>query len=164
MLAKRVFGVFVQPVAGSHPSSVQRSPSSQVGAAPCMQKPPWQLSMPLHALPSLQAPGRCSQCAAPGPSTTQASVVSQLPSSHWGGVLSTQKPCALHTEKPHARAGSQSVSIAHGRQPRTRQQPTRIDLVRELPEDLRRDRHIRVAFDIERAPGSTGLGTFVSII
>ena len=44
------------------------------------------------------------------------------------------------------------------REPRARQQPSGIDLVGELPEDLGGDRDVRVAFDIEAAPRSHRCG------
>jgi hypothetical protein len=43
-----------QPVTASHESVVQGLPSSQLGAVPGTQAPPWQTSRPLQALPSLQ--------------------------------------------------------------------------------------------------------------
>src|SRR5207244_2526716 len=46
-------GVCVQPAAGSQTSVVQRLRSSQLGAVPGMQTPPWQVSTPLQALLSL---------------------------------------------------------------------------------------------------------------
>jgi len=48
-----VFGVTVQPVSGSHASSVQTFPSSQARATP-WQTPPWQVSATVQALPSSQ--------------------------------------------------------------------------------------------------------------
>ena len=50
------------------------------------------------------------------------------------------------------------TKLAHGRQPRAGQQPARVDLVGELPEDLGRDRDVGVALDIERATGRTTAG------
>jgi hypothetical protein len=42
----------VQPLAGSHASRVQGSPSAQLGAAPARQRPLEQLSAPLQGFPS----------------------------------------------------------------------------------------------------------------
>ena len=43
--------------------------------------------------------------------------------------------------------------LADGRQARARQQPARVDLVRELPIDLGGDRNVRITLDIERPGG-----------
>jgi hypothetical protein len=48
-------GAVTQPVAASQESVVHGLPSLQTSAVPCEQKPDWQVSAPLHALPSLQA-------------------------------------------------------------------------------------------------------------
>src|SRR5436305_187463 len=45
---------WTQPAAGSHESSVQRFPSSQLGGGPPVQVPPAQVSEVVQALPSLQ--------------------------------------------------------------------------------------------------------------
>src|SRR5439155_1630135 len=53
-----VFGVFTQPVAGSHESSVQTLASLQLEAGPPTQTPPAQVSAVVQALPSSQcSPG-----------------------------------------------------------------------------------------------------------
>src|SRR6185503_18552875 len=44
-----------QPLAGTQLSVVHRLPSSQFGAVPAWQVPPTQVSIPLHALPSLHS-------------------------------------------------------------------------------------------------------------
>ena len=54
------------------------------------------------------------------------------------------------------------TKLAHGRQPRTRQQATGVDLVGELPVDLGRDRDIRIALDIERTTGRRRHGTLIT--
>lgn len=46
--------MFWHPLAGSHESSVQRLASAQLRGAPAAQAPAWQVSAPLHALPSPQ--------------------------------------------------------------------------------------------------------------
>jgi hypothetical protein len=46
------------------------------------------------------------------------------------------------------------TELTDRRQPGTGQQAARIDLVGELPEDLGRDRDVRVALDVEAAAGS----------
>ena len=48
------------------------------------------------------------------------------------------------------------TKLAHGWQPGTGQQPTGVDLIGELPEDLGRDRDVRITLDIERATGGAG--------
>src|SRR5205823_1095588 len=50
----RVFGVFTQPVTGSHVSVVHTLPSTQLGGGPPTQTPPAQVSAVVQALPSLQ--------------------------------------------------------------------------------------------------------------
>jgi hypothetical protein len=47
-----VFGVFTQPIAGSHPSSVQALLSSQSSGVPARQSPPPQLSWSVQAFAS----------------------------------------------------------------------------------------------------------------
>jgi hypothetical protein len=51
------FGTAVvrHPVAGSQLSVVQTLPSLQVSGVPAVQAPLWQVSLPLHTLPSAQA-------------------------------------------------------------------------------------------------------------
>jgi hypothetical protein len=44
--------VAVHPVAGTQASVVQALPSLQVSGVPAVQVPPWQVSPPLHRLPS----------------------------------------------------------------------------------------------------------------
>jgi hypothetical protein len=51
-LAPFVTGVAVQPVAGLHPSVVHTLLSLQTSATPAAQTPAWQVSAPLHRLPS----------------------------------------------------------------------------------------------------------------
>lgn len=46
--------VFLQPLSAKHTSSVQALPSSQFAEPTVVQKPPWQLSPAVQALPSLQ--------------------------------------------------------------------------------------------------------------
>ena len=50
------------------------------------------------------------------------------------------------------------AELTDRRQAGAGQQPSRIDLVGELPEDLGRDRDVRVALDVEAAPGSHRCG------
>jgi hypothetical protein len=50
-----VFGVWTQPLPGSHESSVHGSPSSQPGPGPPLQTPAWQVSAVVHTEPSSQA-------------------------------------------------------------------------------------------------------------
>src|SRR5439155_1308198 len=49
-----VFGVWTQPVAGSHESSVQTFASLQLGGGPPTQVPPAHVSVVVQALPSVQ--------------------------------------------------------------------------------------------------------------
>src|SRR5215813_8278950 len=69
----------VQPLAGSHASSVQGLASSQLAGGPLTQVPSWQTSPAVHALPSSQA-AVLLVCRQP-PAPSQASSVQGLPSS-----------------------------------------------------------------------------------
>jgi hypothetical protein len=53
--AQPAIGAVVQPLAGSQLSVVQPFPSLQVSAVPAAHVPDWQVSAPLHALPSPHA-------------------------------------------------------------------------------------------------------------
>jgi hypothetical protein len=72
---------FRHPSVASQESAVQGLPSSQLGIAPGEQVPAWQVSVPLHALPSLQdVPFPTAVCAHPV-TGSQVSVVQGLLSS-----------------------------------------------------------------------------------
>src|SRR5438876_11080289 len=81
---------WTQPVEGLQVSSVQRLPSSQVGAGPPTHRPPLQASFVVQALPSLQGAALlvCTQPVA----GLQPSSVQALPSSQLGGAPPTQCP------------------------------------------------------------------------
>ena len=51
------------------------------------------------------------------------------------------------------------AELADRGEARAREQPTGIDLVGQLPVDLGRDRDVRIALDVERAPGGHGHGS-----
>src|SRR3989454_108699 len=129
-----VFGVFTQPVAGSHESSVQTFASLQFGAGPPTQTPPAQVSPVVQALPSVQGAvfGVFTQPVA----GSQASVVHTLPSLQLRAGPPTQTPPAQlsavvqalpslhaatvgvpppHTPAPsHVAAVRQGVGLAQG--------------------------------------------------
>jgi hypothetical protein len=79
-------GVLTQPLVGLQLSVVQALLSLHVGGLPALQVPAWQVSAPLHGLPSLQAVPlvRAGWVHAPPPHT---SLVQALPSSAQGAVL-----------------------------------------------------------------------------
>jgi hypothetical protein len=92
-------GLFAQPKAGSQLSVVHTFASSQARAVPAVQLPPWQVSVPLQTLPSLQAvplsTGRFVQ-----PVTgSQLSAVQTLASLQLSGVPVVQVP-AWHVSAP----------------------------------------------------------------
>jgi hypothetical protein len=75
-----------QPATGSQLSVVHALPSPQFGAVPAMQLPAWQVSAPLHALPSPQAVPLAAFACWQRPAL-QASVVQALASSHCAAVV-----------------------------------------------------------------------------
>src|SRR5437762_194631 len=79
-----------QPVAGSQLSSVQRLPSSQLGAAPPTHRPPLQASLVVQALPSLQ--GSVLLPWTQPVVGLQLSSVQRLPLSQFGAVPPTHWP------------------------------------------------------------------------
>jgi hypothetical protein len=97
-------------------SVVHVTPSSQFGAEAAVQPPLWQVSRPLHALPS--------EHAVPLPTTTlthapvlHTSAVHALLSSHWAFVVHARQPgmgvwaqplVALHESMVHASLSLQS--------------------------------------------------------
>jgi hypothetical protein len=68
-----------QPVAGLQVSSVHGLPSLQTSGVPAVQVPFWQVSTPLHALPSLQLVplGSLASAGHEGPDPVQVSATSQ---------------------------------------------------------------------------------------
>ena len=89
-LHEAVLGVLTQPVAGTHESSVQTLPSSQLGGAPPTHAPPLQVSFVVQALASSQA-AVLLVCVHPV-AGSQASSVQTFPSSQLGGGPPTQAP------------------------------------------------------------------------
>jgi hypothetical protein len=81
-----------QPTMKSQESSVHTLPSSQLGGAPPTQIPPEQVSLVVHALPSLQGAVLLT-CVQPE-AGLQASSVHTLPSLQLGGAPPTQMPPA----------------------------------------------------------------------
>ena len=80
-----------QPVAGSHTSSVQKSPSLHCNGPPRSQRPAWQVPAVWQASAAGQAVPSCGmlwQVAA----ATQVSAVHGLPSLHDGSVAASTHP------------------------------------------------------------------------
>jgi hypothetical protein len=71
---------FTQPVAGLQESSVQTLVSTQLGGGPPMQAPPEQISLVVHAFPSLHVAVLLVNTQTP---PWHESVVHTLPSLHW---------------------------------------------------------------------------------
>jgi hypothetical protein len=85
-------GLAVQPKTGSQPSVVHGLPSLQVSGVPAVQVPAWQVSLPLHRLPSVHdVPLGREGCWHPV-TGLQLSVVHALPSLQTRGVPPAQKP------------------------------------------------------------------------
>jgi len=84
----------VQPTAGWQPSWVHGKPSSQAGASPVVQMPPWQVSSPLQRSPSAHdAPSDAGRWTQPS-RTSQASIVHGSASIQSLGVPPVQLPLA----------------------------------------------------------------------
>jgi hypothetical protein len=85
-------GVFWQPVSGRHESVVHALPSSQLTGVPGAQTPLWQLSAPLHVLPSVHdVPFKTALLVQPN-AGSQASVVHTLLSLQLIGAPAVQVP------------------------------------------------------------------------
>src|SRR5205823_13366057 len=110
-----VFGVFTQPVAGSHESSVQTLASLQLEAGPPTQTPPAEVSAVVQALPSVQAAvfGVFTQPVA----GSQASSVQTLPSLQLGAEPPTQTPPAQVSAVVQALPSVQGAVLGVFRQP-----------------------------------------------
>src|SRR2546428_10823874 len=118
----------MQPVAGSHESSVQTFASLQLGAGPPTHTPPAQVSAVVQALPSVQ--GAVFDVFTQPVAGLQASSVQTLPSLQLSAAPPTQTPPAqvsavvqafpsLHAARaggppPHTPAPSQVVAARHG--------------------------------------------------
>jgi hypothetical protein len=89
-----------QPEAGTHESVVQALLSLQSGAGPPTQEPPAQLSLVVHALPSLQG-SVLFVCVQPV-AGLQPSLVQTLESLQFGAGPPTQKPLAQVSPVVHA--------------------------------------------------------------
>jgi hypothetical protein len=87
-----LIGVCTQPVTGLHESVVQAFESLQLSAVPAEQVPDWQVSGPLHALPSAHDVPFASGVFAQPVAGTQESVVQTLLSLQLGGVPAVQVP------------------------------------------------------------------------
>jgi hypothetical protein len=117
-----VTGGFWHPSTASHESAVQTLPSSQASGVPGVHAPAWQVSAPLHTVPSAQLVPFAT-AALWHPSTgSQLSAVHGLPSSQASGVPAVQLPdwqlfVPLHTVP----STSHDVPFATGvlRQPST---------------------------------------------
>ena len=110
-----VLGLWLQPLALSHPSFVHGLLSSQAITPPPLQTPDWQASSPVHALPSLQAPV-LSGYWQPTPGW-QPSVVHGLPSLHVGPPLPLQTPPSQPSTVVQALPSLQALLLALWTQP-----------------------------------------------
>jgi hypothetical protein len=97
-----------QPEAGLHESFVHTLPSKQLTVVPT-QTPPEQTSLPVHALPSLQAT-ELFGCVQPI-AGLQASVVQMLPSSQLGGGPPVHAPPKHTSPVVHALPSSQALLL-----------------------------------------------------
>src|SRR6185369_14991092 len=116
-----------QPPEGLHVSSVQNTPSSQLGGVPAPHVPPRHVSTPLHASPSSQGvPSGSGSCRHPV-SRSQRSAVQTSASSQPSQVVARatrqsqrQQPGAassrfrLHSSPPRHSPPGQSAATQHG--------------------------------------------------
>jgi hypothetical protein len=96
-----------QPWPGSHASSVQTLPSSQVMGAPALHAPPSQMSPTVHAFPSEQ--GALFAVNVQPVSGAQASSVQMFPSSHGSAGPPLQLPPSHVSLVEHALPSSQGA-------------------------------------------------------
>jgi hypothetical protein len=101
-----VLFVVVQPVAGTHESSVQTLPSLQTSGCPALQVPLPHTSAPSHK--SLSGHGAVLFAVAQPVAGTHESSVHTLPSSQTSGCP------ALHVPLPHTSAPSHKSLSGHG--------------------------------------------------
>jgi hypothetical protein len=107
-------GVKVHPVAGLHASAVHALLSLQVSGVPEVHVPLWQVSSPLHTLPSVQDEPFATGVLAQPVAALQESAVQALPSSQLSGVPAVQVPL-WHVSAPLQRLESeQDVPLATG--------------------------------------------------
>jgi hypothetical protein len=85
-------GEYSQPKTGSQLSVVQGLPSLQLSAVPAVQVPLWQVSSPLHGLPSAHDEPFGTGALWQPVTELQLSAVQGLPSLHTGGVPAVQMP------------------------------------------------------------------------
>jgi hypothetical protein len=101
------------PSIGSQLSAVQGLPSSQLSGVPPWQTPLWQVSAPLHTLPSEHdapfAIAACTQPLAPQPSR-----VHGLPSSQLSGVPAVHTPAWQVSRPLHGSLSEHDVPFATG--------------------------------------------------
>src|SRR5256884_980733 len=104
---------WLQPVTGSHVSTVHASPSLQSSAVPGVHTPPTHVSSPLHTEPSEH--GVVSGAAGPpvqAPATQVSAVVHRLPSSQRepsGAWVPPHTPPAQMSPSVHAFPSSQAA-------------------------------------------------------
>jgi hypothetical protein len=113
--------VCTQPLVGLQVSAVQMLPSPQSGGVPGTQVVPWQVSVPLHGLPSPQVPVPHGVQPAMGVWRQplvglQVSAVQALASLQLGGVPGTHV-VPWHTSTPLHGLLSPQVPVPHGVQP-----------------------------------------------
>jgi hypothetical protein len=114
-------GVLMQPVMVSHVSTVQPLASLQLSAAPAVQVPPWQVSLPLHTLPSPHDVPFSTGVLAQPKTGSQLSVVQTLLSLQLRAVPAVQVPLWQVSLPLHTLLSGHAVPLATDacRQPNT---------------------------------------------
>jgi hypothetical protein len=98
-----------QPATASQESVVQGLPSLQSSAGPAVQRPAWQVSAPLHTVPSTQGvPLATAGCWQPATALHE-SVVQGLPSLQLGGVPGVHAPAWQVSAPLHTVASAQDA-------------------------------------------------------
>src|SRR6185312_8384477 len=115
-----VTAVWVTPLDASHASAVQGFPSSSAGAVPGRQLPPWHVSAPLQAFPSVHevpsavttSEGQVSDV----PSQVSAGLQTPFPVRHTVVLVAAEQvptfPGKLQTPHPPLQAVSQQTPFA----------------------------------------------------
>src|SRR5262245_29906032 len=114
-------GVCVQPLSGLHASVVQALPSSQSSGVPAVQVPLWQVSAPLHTVPSAhEVPLATGDVTQPRVGLHE-SFVQTFPSLQTSGVPAVQIPAWQVSAPLHTVPSAHDVPFATGvfRQPCT---------------------------------------------
>jgi hypothetical protein len=107
-------GVFVQPLTGLQESAVHALPSSQLSAVPAVHVPLWQVSAPLHTVPSAhEVPLARLACRQPV-TGSQLSVVHALLSLQLSAVPAVHAPLWQLSAPLHTVASAQEVPFTTG--------------------------------------------------